>query len=315
MAPKTKEKPKRLGRGLESLLSPIISNPSTEKQANDANEAPTPFPPDEVLAQSLRQLPIEAIAPNPYQPRGPVEDSELSGLVESIKTNGLIQPIIVRREGNNYQLIAGERRLRAATLAGFENIPALVRDATEEEMLELALIENIHRSDLNPIERAEGYLVYLNRFSLTQADAAKRLGEDRSVIANYLRLLELPAEIKDMLIKRQLSMGHARAILGLTTDDMRRQAAKQAVAKKMSVRDVERFVRRKIASSPEAGEHYVKAAHIIDLEHKLSSELGTKVTIVVRKGGRRGKIIVDFYSLDEFDRITEKMGIETLSEA
>jgi ParB family chromosome partitioning protein len=223
--------------------------------------------------------------------------------------------VIVRPAGDKYQLIAGERRLRAATLVGLETIPAMVRQASEEEMLELALIENIHRSDLNPIERAEGYLTYLNRFSLTQTEAAERLGEDRSVIANHLRLLELPEEVKEMLIEGRLSMGHARALLALTTDEMRLNTARQAVARRMSVREVERSVRRKLARTAEAGQQqYAKAAHILDLEQKLSSELGTKVTIATRKGGKRGKIIIDFYSLDEFERITEKMGLAAVEE-
>ncbi len=314
MNPKSKEKPKRLGRGLESLLGPIISNKSNGIRDIGDTEKPLSFPPDVSLAQSLQHLSIDSIMQNPYQPRSPINDADLSGLVDSIRTNGIVQPVIVRPMGDKYQLIAGERRLRASVLAGLDNIPALVRDASEEEMLELALIENIHRSDLNAIERAEGYLVYINRFSLTQAKAAERLGEDRSVIANHLRLLELPQEVKDMLIDRRLSMGHARALLGLVTDEIRRQIANQAVAKHMSVREVERLVRRKLASSPETGPQYTKAAHIIDLERKLSSELGTKVAISVRKGGQKGKIIIDFFSIDEFERITEKMGLETVGE-
>ena len=312
----SKAKQKRLGRGLESLISPIINRPTTEKLADNPTGASTSFPPDEVLAQSLHQLPLEDIMPNPYQPRRTLDDSELAGLAESIKISGLVQPVIVRPKAGKYELIAGERRVRAASLAGLVTIPAMVRQASEEEMLELALIENIHRSDLNPIERAEGYLAYLNRFSFTQSEAAERLGEDRSVIANYLRLLELPEEVKEMLIERRLSMGHARALLALTTDETRLNTARLAVARRMSVREVERAVRRKLARSSEAGlQQYAKAAYIIDLEQKLSSELGTKVTIATRKGGKRGKIIIDFYSLDDFERITEKIGLAAVEEA
>ncbi len=177
-------------------------------------------------------------------------------------------------------------------------------------MLELALIENIHRKDLNPIERAKGYQKYIRTFSLTQAQAAQRLGEDRSVIANYLRLLDLPEEIKQMLIDGRLMMGHARAILSLPTDDLRRKLANRALAGRLSVREVERLVRKYIVSS--SGEKKTvtfKPSHIIDLENQLSSELGTKVRIETRKNGQRGKIIIDFSSLDEFDRIAEKIGI------
>ena len=314
MSPKAKEKQRRLGRGLESLLGPITSQRPTDKQEAVETETPSSFPPDEVLIKSLQYLPVDLISANPYQPRGPVDDSDLSGLVDSIKTNGLLQPVIVRRAGEKYQLIAGERRFRASKLAGLENIPALIRQATEEEMLELALIENIHRSDLNPIERAEGYLAYLNRFSFTQSEAAERLGEDRSVIANHLRLLDLPKEIKEMLVSKKLTMGHARALLGLATDELRRSIANKAVSRQMSVRDVERLVRRKTAGTAEAGQQHIKAVHIVDLERRLSSELGTKVTIATRKGGKRGKIVVDFYSLDEFERLIEKMGLSALEE-
>jgi ParB family chromosome partitioning protein len=315
MSPKAKEKQKRLGRGLESLISPIINKPTSEKVVDNTTDVSTTFPPDSVLAQSLHQLPVEDIMPNPYQPRGPQDDADLASLAESIKTSGLVQPVIVRPTAGKYELIAGERRLQATVLAGLETISALVRQASEEEMLELALIENIHRSDLNPIERAEGYLAYLNRFSFTQSEAADRLGEDRSVIANYLRLLELPEEVKEMLIERRLSMGHARALLALTTDEMRLNTARQAVARRMSVREVERSVRRKLARSSEASQQqYAKAAYIIDLEQKLSNELGTKVTIATRKGGKRGKIIIDFYSLDDFERITEKIGLAAVEE-
>ena len=180
-------------------------------------------------------------------------------------------------------------------------------------MLELALVENIHRKDLNPIERAEAYLSYLNKFSLTQAQAAERLSEDRSVVANYVRLLELPTDIKKMLTDGRLSMSHARAILGLPTDQLRRKLANRALAGRLSVREVERLVRRHLAKTESAGRaEQAKQPHILDLENKLSSELGTKVRIETRKKGNRGRIVVEFYSLDEFDRITAKLGLRSV---
>jgi ParB family chromosome partitioning protein len=210
-------------------------------------------------------------------------------------------------------MIAGELRFRTSKLAPLQKIPALVRQATDQQLLELALIENIHRTDLNPVERAKCYQSYINTFSLTQAEAAQRLGEDRSVIANYLRILDLPNEIKQMLAKRQLTMGHARAIIALPTDEIRRKLANRAMAGRLSVREVERLVRKYLTGTSETKKNEIKKPpHIIDLESKLCTQLGTKVTIEKRKNGNRGKIIIEFHSLDEFDRIAEKIGLETL---
>ena len=177
-------------------------------------------------------------------------------------------------------------------------------------MLELALVENIHRSDLNPIERAKAYQSFINNFNLTQTDAAKRLGEDRTVIANHIRLLDLPEEIKSMLSDGQLSMGHARAILALPSDDLRKKLANRALAGRLSVREVERLVRKHLVKKPEVETiKKEKQAHIVDLESRLQSILGTKVNIKPNKRGHRGRIIIDYYSIDEFDRLTERMGL------
>lgn len=309
MATKKKEKPKHLGRGLQSLLGPIMSNPENATQPVSITGIDSNFPPDKQLHSSLRQISIDAISPNPYQPRTVWNQQDLADLAESITAHGVIQPIIVRPVGDKYELIAGERRWRASQLASLKTIPALVRLATDEQLLELSLIENIHREDLNAIERAKAYENYINTFSFTQAEAAARLGEDRSVITNYLRLLDLPEEIKQMLIDKSLSMGHARAILALPTDELRRKLANRAMAGRLSVREVERMVRRYMAGT-EKGKKMpaYKPAHISDLESKLTSQLGTKVTIDTRKNGQRGKITIEFYSLDEFDRIAERLG-------
>lgn len=309
MAGKKKEKPKHLGRGLQSLLGPI-----TSEQGAMAEAITVPleqgFPPDTALDGSLSNISVESILPNPYQPRSSWNEEELSDLAESIKTNGLIQPIIVRAAGAKYELIAGERRFRAALQAGLSSLPALVRQANDAEMLELALIENIHRADLNPLERATAYRQYLDKFTLTQTAAAERLGEDRSVIANHLRLLELPKEIKQMLVDGALSMGHARAILALPTDDLRRRLANRAMAGRLSVRSVEQLVRRQLAGSSPAAP-IPKPAHIQDLENKIRSQLGTKVNISTHKNGQRGRIVIEFYSLDEFEHLTQKLGIDS----
>ena len=315
MAKKKGEKPKHLGRGLQSLLSPIILD---EFETNQMLPDPTWSPnshPEKELRNSLQEISISAISPNPYQARTVWNQQDLADLAESIKANGVIQPIIVRRADSGYQLIAGERRFRAAQLASMTTIPAVVRTASDEQLLELALVENIHRSDLNPIERAKAYQNYLATFSLTQAEAAQQLGEDRSVIANYLRLLDLPDEIKQMLIEGQLNMGHARAILALPTDELRRKLANRAMAGRLSVREVERLVRKYLTGTEQSKRSISsKPAHIVDLESKLSRQLGTKVSIEIRKNGQRGKIIIEFYSLDEFDRITENIGLASLEE-
>jgi len=172
------------------------------------------------------------------------------------------------------------------------------------------LVENIHRVDLNPIERAKAYRDYLNTFSITQTEASERLGEDRSVVANYLRLLDLPQEIKQMLVEGKLAMGHARAILALPTDEMRRKLANRAMAGRLSVREVEKLVRRYLAGTGKENKNArSKPPHIIDLERKLAEQLSTKVNVETRKNGQRGKIIIEFYSLDEFDGIIDRLGL------
>ena len=310
MVDKKKEKPRHLGRGLQSLIGPIItSGIDTEQVIPDTPSIPN-FLPDKELRESLQTINIESISPNPYQARTVWNDQDLAELTESIKANGIIQPIIVRPMGTGFQLIAGERRLRAAELASMKTIPALVRHATDEQLHEWALVENIHRVDLNPIERAKAYHDYISAFSLTQAEAAERLGEDRSVLANYIRLLDLPNEIKQMLTDGRLSMGHARAILALPTDELRRKLANRAMAGRLSVREVERLVRKYLAGSGQVKTTVrTKPPHIVDIENKLSSQLGTKVIIETRKSGHRGKIIIEFYSLDEFDGILERIGL------
>jgi ParB family chromosome partitioning protein len=310
MTEKKREKPRHLGRGLQSLLSPITIDSAEANQALSGPSNATNFPPDKELRDSLQKISIDSISPNPYQARTVWNEQELSELTESIRANGIIQPIVVRPIGTGFQLIAGERRLRAAELASLTNIPALVRRASDEQLHEWALVENIHRVDLNPIERAKAYQEYISTFSLTQAEAAERLGEDRSVVANHIRLLDLPHEIKQMLAENKLSMGHARAILALPTDELRRKLANRAMAGRLSVREVERLVRKYLAGTGQAKTKVrTKPPHIMDIESKLADQLGTKVSIETRKNGQRGKLIIEFYSLDEFDGIMEKIGL------
>jgi ParB family chromosome partitioning protein len=304
------DKPRHLGRGLESLLGPIMSDQATVPSLSPQPGADHNFPPDNDLRDSLRDLLLEQISPNPYQARSVWNEQDLIELADSIKANGVIQPIIVRAFQGGYQLIAGERRFRAAQKAGLARIPAMVRDVTDEQLFEWSLVENIHRRDLNPIERAKAYQRYLGAFSLTQAEASQRLGEDRSVIANHLRLLDLPDDVRRMLIDGQLTMGHARAILSLPSDELRRKLANRAMAGRLSVRDVERLVRKYLQEEQKTPlKVRSKPAQIADLEDKLCRHLGTRVQIETRRNGHRGKIVIEFDSLDEFDRITEALGL------
>jgi len=310
MADRKREKPRHLGRGLQSLIGPITIEGSEAEQILPGSPAVSNFPPDKELRDSLQKISIDSISPNPYQARTVWNEQELKELTESIRANGIIQPIIVRPIGTGFQLIAGERRLRAAELASMTSIPALVRRASDEQLHEWALVENIHRVDLNPIERAKAYHEYISAFSLTQAEAAERLGEGRSLIANYIRLLDLPHEIKQMMANGQLSMGHARAILALPTDELRRKLANRAMAGRLSVREVERLVRKYLAGTGQIKTTVrSKPPHILDIENKLAGQLGTKVCIETRKSGQRGRVIIEFYSLDEFDGILERIGL------
>jgi len=309
------EKPKHLGRGLASLLGPI----TIEQEA-----IPLPIPIAEMSPKPLinkdlnaiyQEIGLNRIQANPFQVRSVWNEQQLNELSQSIKANGVIQPILVRQIGDGFQLVAGERRWRAAKMAGIAAIPAIIKQIKDEEMLELALVENIHRADLNPIERANAYQRYLSSLSLTQVEAAERLGEDRSVIANYLRLLDLPTEIRNMLIDGQLTMGHARAILALPTDELRRKLAHRAMVGRLSVREVERLVRQYLTANDSKNiKLKIAPAHIQDLENRLSKELGTNVAIETRKNGKCGRIIVQFHSLEEFDRIMQHIGVKSTEE-
>jgi len=241
MADKT-AKTRHLGRGLEALLGPIKAPDSAEPSSSENGLSESNLLYGNKL-RSVSELPLHVISPNPHQARKVFDDEKLNELAESIRANGIVQPIVVRRGVSGYQLIAGERRFRASQRIGLDKIPAFVRDATEEQMLELALVENIHRADLNPLERAKAYKSYIEQFGLTQTEAAERLGEDRSVVANHLRLLDLPQDLCQFLVDGQLTMGHAKAILSLPTEELRRKLANRALSGRLNVRELERIVR------------------------------------------------------------------------
>jgi ParB family chromosome partitioning protein len=269
-----------LGRGLGALLS---STP--------------------VEAENLLEISVDEVEPNPNQPRKSFNAAAISELASSLKTSGMIQPVVVRRAGSGYQLVAGERRWRAAREAGLERIPAILRDVTDAESLELALVENLLREDLNPIEEAEAYQRLLADFAWTQEQLAGRVGKDRSTIANALRLLRLPAIVQEDLREGRLTMGHARALLSLTTEADQLKLRTEILAHSWSVRATEETVERR-RKAPPAAPH--RSAEVRALEDALQRALMTRVRIV--GSPRNGRIEVTYATAEELERISEMLG-------
>jgi len=275
-----------LGKGLGALIPDLTALGDKEKQA-----------------LGIMELELNKIIPNEYQPRKVFDEEKLKELAASIKEQGVIQPVIVHRVGGGYALIAGERRWRAAKLAGLSTIPVLVKEATKRELLEMALIENIQREDLNPLETAEAYKRLQDEFKITQEDLAKRVGKERSTITNFLRILGLPKEIKQELARGALSMGHAKALLSLERVRDQVSAATLIVARGLSVREAEALA-SKLKNPPH--EKRVRVSHELkSVEDKLRKALGTKVSISAKSKG--GRIVIEYYSAEDLDRILEKI--------
>ena len=249
---------------------------------------------------------VEDIQPNKFQPRKGFDENRIEDLVVSIKEKGIIQPLIVRDVGGGYELIAGERRWRAAKRAGITEVPVIVKKASDTEVLELSLIENIQREDLSCLEEAEAYKRLTEEFTLTQEEVAKRVGKDRSTITNYLRLLKLPLEIRDGLSRDVVTMGHARAFLSLETPVKQREAYRQVLKRGLSVRQTEKMVRGLKKEKKNKPLERDKDIHLDSIKNELIKRFGTRVKIVARKGGR-GKIEIEFCSLDDLDRIIETL--------
>jgi len=310
MPARTSERQKHLGRGLESLLGPISANTGNSNHRPTTEQENLVSFIDKTLDRGTSEISLTDISTNPYQSRTHFDEEKLDELASSIRANGIIQPIVVRRTSEGFELIAGERRFRASKTIGLKTIPALVREASDEQMLEWALVENIHRADLNPIERAKAYESYMSSFNLTQTDAAERLGEDRSVVCNYVRLLQLPRDLCDMLSDGKLSMGHFRAILALPTDELKRKLANRALAGRLSVREIERLVRQHLDNDNKKKKQPTdREPHIVELEGKLTQQIGSRVKIDTQKSGKRGKIVIEFNSLDEFDSVLDRLGV------
>ena len=255
--------------------------------------------------KSVFELELTSIVPNEYQPRKYFNDRALNDLVASIKEKGVIQPVIVRKTaGNVYQLIAGERRWRSAKLAGLKRIPVIVKDAAPVEALELALIENIQREDLNPLETAEAFHRLIKDFNLTHDDLSRKVGKDRATVTNYIRILKLPANIWKWIAEGSLSIGHAKALLQV--DDQRRQIeiATKIIHKGLSVREAEAMCKKGSSGSDRSSKKTPKDPQIASLEEKMMHSLGTKVRLI-HKSNKKGRIEIEYYSLDELDKLLE----------
>jgi ParB family transcriptional regulator, chromosome partitioning protein len=280
-----------LGRGLSALIP----------GAPEAGEAST----------GLLEVPANVIAPNPKQPRSRFDDDTLKELAASIREVGILQPIVVRRTGQGYEVVTGERRLRAAKLAGLATVPVVLRDSDDADLLREALIENIHREDLNPIELGEAFRQLLDELGLKQEELADRVGVSRSHIANTIRLLALPFEVQQLLTDDRISAGHARALLALGDQEAITSLSLRVAAEDLSVRETEEIVRRFIEAPAEASRKKQAPRsepsdpNLAEVEEILSEQLATRV--VIRMGRRRGQVLIDFGSADDLDRIVSEI--------
>ncbi|MCS7168286.1 MAG: ParB/RepB/Spo0J family partition protein [Gemmatales bacterium] len=284
---------KRLGKGLEALLGAV-----------EKHEAEQP-------AQSILCVPIEQIEANPFQPRKDVDPQALQALKQSLETHGLLQPILVRPTNRGYQVVVGERRLRAAREAGWKEIPVRIVDFNDQLVFEAALIENLHRTDLNPLEKAQGFAEYCQRYGVTHEELARRLGMDRSTVTNFIRLLDLPPAVQEALRMGQISFGHARALLGLHDPQRQEELCRQIIANGLSVRAVEHLVRQEAEStaSPsrpatESQTSSYKTPHVQAIENELRQRLATRVDIRLR-GKEKGQIVLHFQNNEDFERLLD----------
>ena len=279
---------KALGKGLDALI-PDLKKVALADQGGVVDIA------------------IDDIAANPYQPRTTMSEASLGDLKQSISEKGVLQPVIVRQKAGRYELVAGERRLRAAKLANLERIPAVVKQVSDSEALEIALVENLQREDLNPIDEARGYKELIKRFNLTQDQLAKKIAKDRSTIANVLRLLNLPKAVREGVEEGKISMGHARALLGLEEPRQIESVYRMILHRGLSVRQVEAAVRRRLRTKTRRAKGTVRAdPELTRIEDELMHKLGTRVRVISHGG--HGKIEIEFYSSDDLTRILEAIG-------
>jgi ParB family chromosome partitioning protein len=284
---KVKHKKMALGKGLDALI------PGIEKE--------------EDAKRDFFYCDIDLIRPNRFQPREAFSEEDLQELADSIKAQGVLQPLLVRKDDAGYELIAGERRLRASKRTGLTQVPVVIKRVTDDKLLEMSLVENIQRENLNPIEEAEAYHRLITQLNLTQDQASARVGKSRSAVANFLRLRQLPDQIKDSITDGTLSMGHARALLGAETSAQQVAAWRAVVARKLSVRETENLVRRLKSEKkkPRVSISRSEQLHLTSLAEDLSRHLGTKT--LIKKNGQKGKVEIEFYSNDDLERLIERL--------
>ncbi|WP_155319142.1 ParB/RepB/Spo0J family partition protein [Desulfosarcina alkanivorans] len=285
-----KKRKMALGRGLDALIPDLGA-------VEGMTGAPSPPRKDYFLCE------IDMIRPNHYQPRRHFSPDELDALADSIRSQGIIQPLLVRVDDVGYELVAGERRLRAASLAGLDRVPVVVKDISDAKMLEISIVENIQRENLNPMEEAEAYHRLITEFDLTQDQAAERVGKSRSAVANFLRLRQLPEPIKESIMAGALSMGHARAMLGADTPAKQEAAWREVMARKLSVRETEALIKRINAEKKPVPipELTPEQRYFNDISEDLSRHYGTRVRI--QRKGKKGRVEIDFFSDEDLDRL------------
>ena len=292
-----------LGKGLSALIPDSYTKMvEAQKKAGEILDEKT---------LGIQEIPITSIRPNPQQPRHRFPEETITELADSIREQGILQPVIVKKVDGGYELICGERRTRAAAKCGLSKIPAIVKDLAEDKLLEWALVENIQREDLNAIEEAQAYLRLAEERGLSHEEISKKVGKDRSTIANTIRLLRLPQEILEGLIEGRLQAGHARALLALPSPEHQRQMARRIMEEKLSVRQVEELVGRTAARKRRAKTSRALDTNLIALETKLEQKLGTQARIYPKRNNQ-GRLEIRYYSLDDLDRILNLLGISQL---
>jgi ParB family chromosome partitioning protein len=258
------------------------------------------------------EIPLDKLSANPHQPRRAFDEKALHALADSLKTTGVIQPVVARAtDDGSYELIAGERRWRAAKLAGLATVPAILRSADPIMQAQMALIENIQRQDLNPIDRASAYKALVDNLGLTQAELADRLGEDRTVIGHHLRLLDLAPPVQEMVLQGRLSLSHARMLAGVTYHAEQIRLAELVISQDLNVRNLERLISAPPAADPPVKAKPSPSAHIADLEKTISRHLGLRVQLRTKPGKKQGTLVLHYASLDQFDELLNRLGIST----
>lgn len=298
---------KGLGRGLNQLI-PTGDEARTKSKSTPGETTKTIT--KEVVKEVEQKVKITQIEPNKSQPRKQFDEDALQELADSIKQYGVLEPLIVTKKGKFYEIIAGERRWRAARLAGVKEVPVVIREYTDREIMEISLIENIQREDLNPIEEALAYESLINEYSLTQEEVAEKVSKNRSTIANSLRLLKLCDEVRQMIIEDKLTTGHARALIPIEDAELQTEAANFIFDNKLSVRDTEIYIKKLLSIPKESKENIVATNDLSifynDIESRLKDILGAKIAIK-SKNNEKGKIEINYYSQDELERITEML--------